>query len=48
MTMDEEDEDEDAVDECEETEESDDNDEDDSVVVIEGPAADVEGPAWLL
>lgn len=52
MIIDEDDEDEDAVDECEETEESEDNDEDDvAVVVNEGPAIGVEGPAvlwWLM
>lgn len=53
MTIDEEEEADDAVDECEETEEIEDNDEDDgtAVVVSEGPATGVEGPAvlwWLM
>jgi hypothetical protein len=48
MIIDEEDDADDAVDDCEEAEEREDNEEDDgAVVVIEGPAAGVEGPAVL-
>lgn len=53
IIIDEDDEEDDAVDECEETEESEDNDEDDGAVVVvsEGPAIGVGGPAvlwWLM